>query len=87
MRHRAAIALLIFVGCGNGSKTPVPNTLFADATLRPRAEAAPELLREAEEALSRAGHESDPEASADHLTEARLLFLAAVAEGERRLLL
>ncbi len=87
MRRAASIAAILLASCGGGgSAAPVPEAIFADATLRSRAEAAPELLREAEEALGRARSSRDPDVAQDLATEARLLFLAAAAEGERRLL-
>lgn len=83
----AWLAALVFTACGTGgSAAPGPEALFANGALRAHAEAAPELLREAEATLARARSERDPEVAADLATEARLLFLAAAAEGERRLL-
>ncbi len=87
MRHALAVTALLLVACGGAPR--------ASGELRERLrsgaaagahERAPELVAQVERALDdadEAERDGDAPATADHVTRARLLFEAAVAEAAR----
>lgn len=83
MRRGAWLSLLL-VACG-GAPTAGARVAFEEADVA-RAERAPDLLaraREARDRAERAAEDGDPDAAADHATEARLWLRAALVEADR----
>lgn len=90
MNMRCAGLMLCFLGacaCGGGTRASADlRAQLADESAATLRERAPDLVAGVDSALDaadRADQAGDPEAAADHVTQARLLLDAARAEAER----